>query len=135
MPAILLRLLLAFITAVAAFYFVLWMGGALLSTVGLFALAPFAGLLCAIGAGRFVWTRSASLGESTSIHAGAAAHAGLGALVVGGIGFVGGFFGPMILAPDANQGPLLGLFITGPLGAIAGAIGGLVLWSVRRKAV
>ena len=38
-----------------------------------------------------------------------------GALVVGGIGFVGGFFGPMIFAPEANQGPLLGLFITGPL--------------------
>ena len=35
--------------------------------------------------------------------------------VVGAIGFSGGFFGPMIFTPDANQGPLLGLFITGPL--------------------
>jgi hypothetical protein len=35
---------------------------------------------------------------------------------------VGGFLGPMILAPEANQGPLLGIFITGPLGLVVGAI-------------
>ena len=49
-----------------------------------------------------------------------------GALIVGGIGFCAGFFGPMVFAPDANQGPLLGIFITGPLGALLGAIGGFV---------
>jgi len=49
-----------------------------------------------------------------------------GALIVGGIGFCAGFFGPMLFAPDANQGPLLGIFITGPLGALLGAIGGVV---------
>jgi hypothetical protein len=42
------------------------------------------------------------------------------ALLVGGIGFAAGFFGPIIFAPDANQGPLLGIFITGPLGFLAG---------------
>lgn len=47
------------------------------------------------------------------------------AIVFGGVGFVLGFFGPMILAPDANQGPMLGIFITGPLGALAGAAYGL----------
>jgi hypothetical protein len=47
-------------------------------------------------------------------------------LIVGGIGFCAGFFGPMVFAPDANQGPLLGIFITGPLGALLGAIGGLI---------
>jgi len=49
-----------------------------------------------------------------------------GALIVGGIGFCAGFFGPIVFAPDANQGPLLGIFITGPLGAVFGAIGGFV---------
>jgi hypothetical protein len=49
-----------------------------------------------------------------------------GALIVGGIGFCAGFFGPMVFAPDANQGPLLGIFITGPLGVLLGAIGGAV---------
>ena len=51
-----------------------------------------------------------------------------GALIVGGVGFAIGFWGPMILEPGANQGPMLGIFITGPLGSIAGAIGGLVYW-------
>jgi hypothetical protein len=55
-----------------------------------------------------------------------------GALIVGGIGFCAGFFGPMVFAPDANQGPLLGIFITGPLGALLGAIGGVVYASSQR---
>jgi hypothetical protein len=55
-----------------------------------------------------------------------------GALIAGGIGFVGGFFGPMIFAPGANQGPLLGLFITGPLGFLLGGAGGLVYGLMRR---
>jgi hypothetical protein len=56
----------------------------------------------------------------------------LGALIVGGIGFVGGFFGPIIFAPDANQGPLLGIFITGPLGAVLGFILGCI-YGIKRK--
>ena len=57
----------------------------------------------------------------------------LGAVVIGGIGFLGGFVGPMIFAPGANQGPLLGIFITGPLGLLVGAIGGGVRWFRRRR--
>jgi hypothetical protein len=53
--------------------------------------------------------------------------------IAGAVGFCGGFFGPMVLAPQANQGPLLGLFITGPLGFVAGAIGGLIQ-GLRRRA-
>lgn len=47
-------------------------------------------------------------------------------LVVGGFGFLTGFLGPIIFAPEANQGPLLGIFITGPLGVFAG----IVLWTL-----
>jgi len=43
-------------------------------------------------------------------------------LILGAVGFLAGFIGPMILAPDANQGPLVGIFISGPGGAILGAI-------------
>jgi hypothetical protein len=50
---------------------------------------------------------------------------GLGAAIFGSIGFAGGFFGPMIFAPEANQGPMLGIFITGPIGALLGAVAGL----------
>ena len=42
------------------------------------------------------------------------------AVILGVIAFAVGFFGPIIWAPDANQGPLLGIFITGPLGFAVG---------------
>jgi hypothetical protein len=44
----------------------------------------------------------------------------------GVIGFALGFFGPMLATPGANQGPLLGLFITGPLGFLLGCIVGAI---------
>lgn len=55
--------------------------------------------------------------------------AAIGAVALGGIGFLGGFFGPILLAPEANQGPLLGIFITGPLGFLLGGILGAVFAS------
>jgi energy-converting hydrogenase Eha subunit B len=45
----------------------------------------------------------------------------------------GGFFGPLVLAPEANQGPLLGIFITGPLGFILGGVIGLIVAFVRER--
>lgn len=55
--------------------------------------------------------------------------------VFGAAGFLAGFFGPMIVAPGANQGPMAGIIITGPLGVMAGAIlGGLsVLLDLRAQ--
>ena len=56
------------------------------------------------------------------------------AMIVGGVAFAAGFFGPILLAPDANQGPLLGIFITGPLGFAVGLAWGV--WrEIRRAAV
>jgi hypothetical protein len=53
----------------------------------------------------------------------------VGGIMLGGICFAAGFFGPLILAPQSNQGPLLGIFITGPLGFVLGAIiGWLTAW-------
>jgi hypothetical protein len=57
----------------------------------------------------------------------------VGAIIVGAVGFLAGFVGPIILTPDANQGPLLGIFITGPLGVLIGGIGGFVHWRRRAK--
>ena len=49
-------------------------------------------------------------------------------LITGGIGFAAGFFGPIALNPEANQGPLVGIFISGPVGAFLG----LVLYLLSR---
>lgn len=61
------------------------------------------------------------------------ASAGRWALLLGAIGFVAGYVGPMVVTPEANQGPLLGIFITGPGGALVGAVVGLVVGVVRRR--
>jgi hypothetical protein len=49
----------------------------------------------------------------------------LSALLVGSIAFSAGFFGPIIFS-SSNQGPLLGIFVTGPVGTLAGALWGIV---------
>lgn len=50
--------------------------------------------------------------------------------VLGIVGFGAGFFGPILLAESSPQGPLLGIFITGPLGVALGAIVGIVLGTI-----
>lgn len=60
------------------------------------------------------------------------------ALVLGAVGFAAGFFGPMVLAPESNIGPIIGILFTGPGGFVAGlvlgAIVGMLPLSEARKA-
>ena len=101
-------------------FFIVWM----LMLVVLTGDQAWLGSLVALGGAvyvaRVVWNGTAE--DSTSV----SVMAGLGAAIVGGLGFVLGFFGPMLLAPEANQGPMLGLFVTGPAGVVIGAIAGAV---------
>lgn len=55
-----------------------------------------------------------------------------GVLGLGVFGFILGFFGPLLFSPESNQGPLLGILITGPGGIVLGAIGGSILWILKR---
>src|SRR5687768_6223822 len=55
-------------------------------------------------------------------------------LIIGVIGFTLGFCGPVVFTPQANQGPLLGIFITGPLGFFAGIIIGAIREFLRIRA-
>ena len=84
-----------------------------------------------LNSAREVEMRSLEDRPERSLPARVAASAGKWALVVGVVGFACGFFGPIALSPEANQGPLLGIFISGPggalLGAILGAFAGLLL--------
>jgi hypothetical protein len=49
------------------------------------------------------------------------------------VGLIAGFFGPLLFLPGANQGPIVGIFFTGPLGAIAGLIGFRIFLSKHIK--
>ncbi len=48
------------------------------------------------------------------------------AALFGLAGFLLGYVGPILLTADANQGPLLGIFITGPLGFLVGLVVGAI---------
>ncbi len=122
------RLGLAFFVGVATFYFVFWVPFSLLGSLpGHFVLAHLGSLVAGIAAARYVFHRTAKARDN-----GVLALTFGGALVVGTVGFLLGFFGPMIFAPGANQGPLLGLLITGPLGFVLGGAGGFVYGLIRR---
>jgi hypothetical protein len=109
--------------AVLAFfgsYFVVWMLTLVMPLGDQMWIGSLVALAASTYVARTVWNGTAE--DSTSV----TVMAGLGAAILGGLGFVAGFFGPMIFAPDANQGPMLGLFITGPAGVVIGAIAGAV---------
>ena len=61
------------------------------------------------------------------------------ALLLGGTGFILGFFGPILIgelaSSQANLGPLWGIFVLGPVGVLIGAVTGLILGlkKVRNK--
>ena len=120
------RALGTLLAAVATFYFVFWLPFSLILPAGRFTWIRILGsLLCALLVARYIW------GHSTSTPRGLFSSVVRGALVTGVLGFAAGFFGPIIFAPSANQGPLLGIFITGPLGVLLGAVGGGIYWLTR----
>ena len=43
-------------------------------------------------------------------------------LLLGAAGFAAGFFGPILFSPEANQGPLVGILMSGPAGALLGFV-------------
>jgi hypothetical protein len=117
------------ISAVAAFYFVFWVLFGLLYPADLPEWVPLLGsFLIAVLVGRSVWKGSVPFGSGffTSV--------GVGAFVTGCVGFTIGFFGPILFTPGANQGPLLGIFITGPLGILLGGMGGGIYWAAKSRA-
>jgi hypothetical protein len=123
------RALMAFVVMVAAHGFIMLVPLNLIGGHAVPALSMLVSLFCAALLARATWRWSATAPDGTL------ASMLYGALLLGGTGFVLGFFGPMIFAPEANQGPLLGIVITGPLGFVLGAAAGLVRSVVRSRAI
>lgn len=126
------RLIAITIVVPATYYFVYWLPcSLLLSALGeqRWIVANIISLFCAIFTGLYVWKK---LGSANSA---LISNMLIGAVILGGIGFLAGFFGPIIFTPEANQGPLLGIFFTGPLGFFFGGIAGLIYWAIRNRKV
>jgi len=82
-------------------------------------------LVCGLCAGAMTWYASAANGGRNLR---AMLRTGL---ISGAVCFGLGFFGPMLLAPGANQGPLLG-FVIGPIGFCIGIVTGFIRVMTRR---
>jgi hypothetical protein len=126
---LIIRLLAVIIVVPATYFVVYWIPCSMLfysSSVLRFIVNHIVSLICAVIAGWYVWKKMVVAGS------GLISSIIIGALILGGIGFSIGFFGPLIFSPGANQGPLLGIFITGPLGFLVGGIGGGIYWAVRK---
>jgi predicted transporter len=120
---LILRVPLTILSILASYFFTYWVLGAFLySSSGGNILLSLLSIGSAIYVGRVVWKSGERIPE------GAGAAIALGAISFGAVCFCAGFFGPMIFAPSANQGPLLGIFITGPIGFVLGGFGGLIYY-------
>ena len=123
---LLFRVMVLLVVVPATYYFIYWAPFSLLPFIEHRWIPSVISLLCALGVGRYVWTKLGSAPHELM------ASTLLGAVVLGAIGFCGGFFGPIFFTPEANQGPLLGIFITGPLGFLLGAVGGFLYWLLHK---
>lgn len=127
---LLFRIVAAFLVAVSVYYFVFWIGAALIADSLPDSMATIVPIVvagaAAVLATRLVWKQTRDPQGFVNLMV-------MGGLLAGTVGFCGGFFGPMIFSPESNQGPLLGLLITGPLGAVLGIIGGAIYWFVKAK--
>ncbi len=124
---IVLRLIALLIIVPSAYYFIFWVPFSFIPVGEFNWLRNIISILCALCIGWYIWKKLGTVPEKlmTCIFS--------GAVLVGAIGFSAGFFGPMVFTHGANQGPLLGISFTGPIGFCVGGIGGLLYWSIRNK--
>ena len=122
-----LRALAVLLVTCATFYFTTFVLFAIISGIRGGWIAPLASLVCAIGAGIWVWKATApshgtGLSDSPNVL--------LSGVLVGSVGFACGYAGPIYF--DAGDlGPLLGLFVTGPGGFIIGIVTAVLVSRTR----
>ncbi len=113
---------------VASFYALTYLFfGSYFNTQGQEMLGRVLGILSALGIAVFTFFK---LKNQTS---GVFTYALLGGIIFGSIGFVLGFFAPILLNPVANQLPLLGIFVGGPIGFLVGLYVGRRYWKLMKK--
>ena len=99
--SLILKGLTALVVFLAVYFFSFWMLFAQMVPERMMSLADGAAVLTAAVLGWLAWQGMSNLAP------GLLSTMATGAGILGAVGFCGGFFGPMILTPEANQGPLL----------------------------
>jgi len=119
-----IRIVVTAVTAIGTFFFTFLIGASRLrSDPGDWVPYLLAAAITTAAAG-LVWMR-------TAVRGGFISTVSTGAVMTGAVAFSAGFFGPMLLAPQSGQGPLLGILIAGPA-FLVGAVGGGIYWVIRR---
>ncbi len=122
------RIIITLLAIVVCNFFILWIS--YLSIPGLHKikfLPNLVSLAIAIIIGLYVWKKSKFNSNSRL------SYILMGGLIIGSISFILGFIGPLILTPSNNLGPLLGIFITGPIGFLVGLVAGGIYWNTKVK--
>ncbi len=123
-----IRIILTFLSFVASYYFIFWVPFSLIPGAQTIPTIPIiVSLLIAIIIAIYIWKKTGKISNGLSHYI------LIGGIVFGSIGFIAGFFGPIIFNPSANLGPLLGIFITGPIGFLIGLIAGGIYWNIKVK--
>ncbi|MDP3392654.1 hypothetical protein [Sediminibacterium sp.] len=123
-----LRLIYTAVTLIAVYFFSnIFILNILPFPDSIIFLKPFISFAIAILIAKMIWNKTDQLRDSF------ATYCLMGGLSVGGVGLLGGFLGPMIFMPESNLGPLLGIFITGPIGFLIGFLGGWIYWEIKKK--
>jgi hypothetical protein len=124
-----IRIIVLLITVPASFYFINFIPFSLLPSLRQTPIPIIVSLLSAIGIGILIWKKSGNVSNSLALHI------VIGGIILGAIGFILGFIGPIIFNWGGNQGPMLGIFITGPIGFLIGLIWGGIYWYVKKKKI
>ncbi len=125
-----LRIILVFFAFVSMYFFTFWVPLSFAPGLRNIAWLPnIISLLVAGGVAFFLWKKTGSFSN------GLASSILVGGIILGAIGFVGGFFGPLVFYPEANTGPLLGILYTGPIGFVVGLFAGGLYWFLKTKKV
>ena len=112
------RKILTFLSVVASLNLVFRMQISLIPGAhNIKAIPIIVSLLIAVIIGAIVWKQTVIISNELS------KYMIKGGIIIGSIGFIIGFYGPIIFMPSANQGPLNGIFITGPIGFLLGLVG------------
>jgi hypothetical protein len=121
------RVILTFLSVIASYCFIFFASLAVPGIINNPAIQIAVSLLAALSIGVFIWKTTLRISQGL-IH-----YIIMGGIIIGSIGFISGFLGPMIFSPSSNLGPLLGIFITGPIGFLIGLVGGGIYWWVKMK--
>jgi uncharacterized membrane protein YdcZ (DUF606 family) len=124
----LIRIILTFISFLASYYFTFWVPFSLIPNAhNIPAIPIIISFLVGLSVAILIWKKTKKMSNSLP------KYVFLGGIIVGSIGFLLGFIGPIILRPNSNQGPLLGIFVTGPISFLVGLLGGGIYWVLKVK--